>query len=278
MDLQLQQCVAIVTGGGRGIGRQICLTLAQEGAAVAIADIDATAAAQVAAEIHARSQRALAVPTDVTDQGAVQTLMQQTTRELGAVDILVNNAGIGDNKLFVDSSPEDWEQEINVNLYAVLHGCYAVLPQMIERRTGTIITIASDAARMGQARLAYYAAAKAGAIAFSKSLAQEVGRYGITVNVVSPSATNTELRQQREEQFRRELGEEGYAQRQRRVLAMYPVRRLGEPEDIANMVVFLASPNWPGGECQWRLLHAVIMMPMLRGFYRSDLCPKPLEF
>jgi NAD(P)-dependent dehydrogenase (short-subunit alcohol dehydrogenase family) len=250
MDLQLQQCVAIVTGGGRGIGRQICLTLAQEGAAVAIADIDATAAAQVAAEIHARSQRALAVPTDVTDQGAVQTLMQQTTRELGAVDILVNNAGIGDNKLFVDSSPEDWEQEINVNLYAVLHGCYAVLPQMIERRTGTIITIASDAARMGQARLAYYAAAKAGAIAFSKSLAQEVGRYGITVNVVSPSATNTELRQQREEQFRRELGEEGYAQRQRRVLAMYPVRRLGEPEDIANMVVFLASPvtSWVTGQ------------------------------
>jgi NAD(P)-dependent dehydrogenase (short-subunit alcohol dehydrogenase family) len=125
-----------------------------------------------------------------------------------------------------------------------------VLPKMIAQQAGRIITLASDSARIGQSRLSYYAGAKAGAIGFFKSLAQEVGRYGITVNVVSPSATNTPLRIKREEGFRKSMGDVAYADRVKRVLRMYPLGRLGKPEDIGAAVVFLASAeaSWITGQ------------------------------
>jgi NAD(P)-dependent dehydrogenase (short-subunit alcohol dehydrogenase family) len=187
---------------------------------------------------------------DITDADAVQAMADRMHADHGRVDILVNCAGIAGDKLFVESTPEDWRGEIDINLMGPLLCTRAFIEGMIERQAGRIITLASDAARTGQARLSYYAAAKAGAIAFFKSLAQEVGRYNITVNVVSPSATNTPLRIRREEGFRDSMGEEAYAERVRKVLRMYPLRRLGEPEDIAAAVVFLASERaaWITGQ------------------------------
>jgi NAD(P)-dependent dehydrogenase (short-subunit alcohol dehydrogenase family) len=248
MDFGLNGKIALVVGGASGIGLESAAMLAAEGSTVIVADINAAAAAAEA--LQSKGLAAGSVAVDITDEKSVATMANEVYRAHGHVDILVNCAGIAGDKLFIDSDLEDWMAEINVNLVGPMLCSKAVLPKMIERNGGRIITLASDAARIGQARLSYYAAAKAGAIAFFKSLAQEVGRYSITVNVVSPSATNTPLRIKREEGFRKAMGDEAYAERVRKVLRMYPLRRLGEPNDIASAVVFLASDraSWITGQ------------------------------
>jgi NAD(P)-dependent dehydrogenase (short-subunit alcohol dehydrogenase family) len=169
---------------------------------------------------------------------------------LGRVDVLVNNAGIVTERLFAESAPAEWRREVDVTLYGTLHVTRAVVPHMLARRAGRIVSIASDSARSGQARISVYAAAKAAVVAFSKSLAQEVGPAGITVNVVCPGSTNTDMRRAREAAVLAKLGPEKYADRERKVLAVYPLRRIGEPADIADMVVFLASAraSWVTGQ------------------------------
>jgi NAD(P)-dependent dehydrogenase (short-subunit alcohol dehydrogenase family) len=250
MELGLHGKAALVAGGASGIGAETARLLAAEGARVAIADRDAPAAEALAAELRAAGAEALAVAVDITRREAVAAMAAQVQGAFGAVDVLVHSAGLAGDKLFVESQPEDWQREIDVNLVGPMLCTQALLPAMIERRSGRIVAIASDSARAGQARLSYYAAAKAGAIAFIKSLAQEVGRYGITANVVSPSATNTPLRVRREEGFRQSMGEAAYAERVRRVLRMYPLGRLGEPGDVAAAVAYLASERaaWITGQ------------------------------
>jgi NAD(P)-dependent dehydrogenase (short-subunit alcohol dehydrogenase family) len=242
---------ALVVGGARGIGYATARVLAGQGARLALADIDADAVVAVAQRLSAETgTQARGFGLDVTDFDRVRRVVTDVTDALGAPDIVVQSAAVLDDKLFVDSSPADWKRMIDVCLYGPMHVVHSVLPGMMERNYGRIICLASDAARIGQARLSYYAAAKAGVIALAKSVAQEVGRRGVTINIVSPGATNTELRQARESALREQMGEDKYAQRVRSVLRGYPTGRLGEPEDLAAVIAFLASrqASWVTGQ------------------------------
>jgi NAD(P)-dependent dehydrogenase (short-subunit alcohol dehydrogenase family) len=241
---------ALVTGGGQGIGRATAHALAEAGASVVVNDVVADRADGVAAEIRDTGREAEGAAFDVTDRRAVRRAVD----ELGGVDILVNNAGnagtegFGPLVPFADTHPDTWDRYLRVNLYGVMYCTHAALPAMIARGEGRIVTVVSDAGRFGDAYLAPYAAAKAGAAGFCRSVAREVGRHGITVNCVSlgsvgsptasPAATAaTEPDQPDDEATRRRL-------------RRYIIRRPGEPADVAAMVTYLASPlaSWITGQ------------------------------
>jgi 2-hydroxycyclohexanecarboxyl-CoA dehydrogenase len=223
--------VAFVTGGGRGIGRAIALRLAQEGARVAIADIDGKSASAAAASI---GTQAIGLAVDVTDPASVMAGVAEVERHFGAIHVLINNAGWDKIEPFLDSSLDTWEKVIAINLKGPLHCVKAILPKMVERGHGRIVTIGSDAARVGSSGEAVYSAAKAGVIAFSKSLAREVARHGITINVVCPGPTDTPL-------FR-EVADANPKLAEALARAI-PMRRLGRPEDLTGAVAFLASDD-----------------------------------
>ena len=251
MDLGIQGQACLVVGGARGIGYATAEVLAREGAAVALADIDGAAASASAQRLAAASgAKAVGQKVDVTSLDEVRRLVADTESAIGPLSILINSAAVLDDKLFVDSQPSDWKRMIDVCLYGPMNVIHTVLPGMMTRRYGRIVCLASDSARMGQARLSYYAAAKGGVVALTKSIAQEVGSSGVTLNILSPGATNTELRNEREAKMRAEMGEEKYARRQKTVLRMYPTGRLGEPDDIASAVSFLVSKraSWITGQ------------------------------
>lgn len=251
MDLGIRGQSCLIVGGARGIGFATAQMLAGDGAILALADIDGTAAI-AAAEQLAKDYgiKAVGIQADITSLESVQALVRDSESAIGPLSILVNSAAVLDDKLFVDSKPSDWKRMIDVCLYGPMNVLHTALPGMMSRRYGRIVCLASDSARLGQARLSYYAAAKAGVVALVKSIAQEVGTSGVTLNIVSPGATNTELRNQREAKMRAEMGEEKYARRQASVLRLYPTGRLGEPDDIASVVSFLVSrrASWVTGQ------------------------------
>jgi 2-hydroxycyclohexanecarboxyl-CoA dehydrogenase len=226
--------VALVTGGGRGIGRAIAHRLARSGATVGIADLDGRAAEGVADEIRTSGGRAAGVGADVADFAAVRAAIGTLETSLGPVDVLVNNAGWDQLELFVENDPELWDRLIAVNLKGVLHTTRTVLEGMIARRRGRVVSISSDAGRVGSTGEAVYAACKAGVIGFSKALAREVARHGVTVNVVCPGPTETALL------AATMAGERGakILQGMRRAI---PLGRLGQPEDVAGAVAYLVS-------------------------------------
>lgn len=253
MDLGIKDRVALVTGAGRGIGKQICLTLAEEGAKVAVNDVFLERADAVAEEIKGAGGQAMGVAADVTDQEAVAAMVQRISGEWGSVDILVNNAGIpviggsGDasvagGQLFSQSDRGQWDRTMGLITYGLLNCSRAVIEGMSERRWGRIISIISDAGRVGEPRLASYSLAKAGVVGFSKALAKEVGRYCLTVNCVSPATTETDATAA----WIQAQGEQ--------IMRQYPLAkglgRLGQPADIANAVAFLASQRaeWISGQ------------------------------
>lgn len=238
--------VALITGGARGIGFAAAQRIASEGGRVALADIDAAAAEAAAKTLP----HAIGVGCNITREDEVRAMVARTESDLGPLSIFVNSAAILDDKLFLESGPADWERMLSVCLHGPMLGLRAVLPGMVERGHGRVVCLASDSARIGQARLSYYAAAKAGVIALVKSVAQEVGKAGVTLNVVSPGATNTPLRIAREQGMRDQMGEEKYARRLQSVLKLYPVGRIGEPEDIASAITFLCSTeaSWVTGQ------------------------------
>lgn len=251
MDLGIRDRVALVTGGGRGIGSEICLALSREGAYVAVNDIVAERAESVATEIVRSGGRAIAAPADVADGDAVLAMVHRVQRELGAVDILVNNAGpppgagYGAGAFFGPFAESDrafWERQMNVIIFGVLHCTRAVIGGMMKRRWGRIINISSDAGRVGRPELTIYSMSKAGVVGFSKALAQEVGPHCVTVNCVSPGATETESASDWLRDFKEQL------------IPQYPMAkglgRLGLPGDVAGAVAFLASTQaeWITGQ------------------------------
>ena len=244
MDLGLKGKVVLVTGSGEGIGRRAILTFAEEGAHVIVNDIVLSRAEQVGDEARALGAKALVKMADVTDENQVKEMVKEILSEFGKIDILVNNAFVMDRKTFSQSAREDWDRPINVCLYGTLICTRAVIDSMIARQYGKIINLISDAARVGEATSSAYAAAKGGILSFSRSLAREVGRYNINVNCISPGATWTERRireHQREWEEASEEERERIKRREEKQLRAYPLGRLGEPEDVANVIVFLAA-------------------------------------
>lgn len=242
MDLKLVNRVALVTGSGQGIGRTIALALAAEGALVAVNDVNVKGVEETVDLLRQSGKRAIAAPCDITSLAAVKLMANKVEGELGRIDILVNNAALLiSHEMFLDTNPEDCDKEIRVILYGTMNCARAVLPGMVQRKFGKVINIVTDAARVGQERQCNYSAAKGGVISFTKSLAREVGRHNINVNAISPGATNSPMRMEMLRQLKENIGEEKAAEREEKVKRAYALRRIGEPEDVANAVVFLAS-------------------------------------
>ena len=251
MDLGLKGKTVIVTGGGSNIGRAIALAFAQEGADVVIAEIDEQQGQKVAAEAKAQGGSATAIKTDATDNESVQAMVEKTLDLFGKIDILVNNVGWTYDRSFMEKPREEWEKEIKLNFWSMINCTRAVLDNMIERQYGKIVSISSDAGRTGGFREAVYGGCKGAVIALSKSLARELGRYGINVNVVSPSTTVPESSEHvGPESMWAPGGLELTPEILEKMAKTYPLRRLGKPEDIANAVVFLASDaaSWITGQ------------------------------
>ncbi len=229
--------MVIVTGGGGGIGSATCRRFAEEAAQVAVFDIDMAAAERVAAAITAAGGTARAFACDITDYAAVGQAVASAEAALGPTGILVNNAGWDVFRLFKDTTPAEWQKLIAINLVGALNMHHTVLPGRQARKAGRIVNIASDAARVGSSGEAIYAACKAGLVAFSKTLAREHARDGITVNVVCPGVTNTALFAE----YKKGAGNpEKLDEAFRRAT---PMGRIGEPEDLPGTILFFASDD-----------------------------------
>lgn len=229
--LALTGKVAVVTGAASGIGRGIACRLAAEGAKVVIADLNEQAAHDTAAEL---GEDAMGVSVDVADRGTVDAMVEAVIDRYGVIDILVNNAGWDKIGPFLEQDPAIWERIININLVGVLNCSQAVALRMKDQGHGTIVNVGSDAARVGSSGEAVYSAAKGGIVAFTKTLARETARFGITANAVCPGPADTPL-------FAQVAAD---APKLRDSLERsIPLRRLAQPEDLANAVAFLVSPR-----------------------------------
>ncbi|MEK7334370.1 MAG: glucose 1-dehydrogenase [Candidatus Binatota bacterium] len=235
--MKLKGKTALVAGGGRGIGRCIALALAREGADIAVGDLVGENADSVRDEIKALRVNALACKVDLTKRVEVEQMVEKVLSQFGQLDILVNSAGWDKLEPFLESSEETWERILAVNFKSVLYTAKAVLPHMISRGSGKIVNISSDAGRVGSSWEAVYSGAKGAVIAFSKTLAREVARYKINVNVVCPGLTDTPLL---------EAVRSHSPQTEKLIDAVTkatPFRRVAKPEEIAEAVLFFASPS-----------------------------------
>jgi NAD(P)-dependent dehydrogenase (short-subunit alcohol dehydrogenase family) len=227
--------VAVVTGGGSGMGRAICRRLAAAGHAVAVLDIDGDATERVAKEVESDGGRAIPVRVDVSDRAAVDAAMDEARGAFGPVGILVTSAGIEGFVSFLDISVEAWERMLAVNLTGTFHCVQSVVPDMIDAGWGRIVTISSSSAQSGTKRMSHYVASKGGVIAFTKALALDLASKGITVNTIPPGAIDTPM-------MRRPV-ESGAMASLDQVVARAPLGRLGTPEDIAAACAFLCSED-----------------------------------
>lgn len=242
--LSLSEKTVLITGAGQGVGRQTALQCAEHGARVIVNDFHLDRARSVVDEIVAAGGIAIASQFDVIDFDSVTSSVNELATQFGAINILVNNAGNAGPVLdpmaqatkFWETNPDDWASWMGTSYYGVLNTTRAVLPAMVKRNFGRVITIISDAGRVGEPNLVVYGGAKAGAAGFSRGLAKAVGRYNITVNCIALSSMRTPG-------VATALENDEFV---KKMLSNYPIRRLGEPTDAANLVLFLAS-----GAAEW---------------------------
>lgn len=249
--LDLKGQIAFVTGAGQGAGRAIALALAKHNAGgVAVNDYYSDRAETVADEIRSMGVPACAAAADVSDLQSVDAAMTKAESALGTITLLVNNAGnagpvnlMQSSPPFWETSPEDWGRYFQTNLYGVMNCCHRALPGMVKLQCGRIVTVVSDAGRIGEPRLASYSAAKAGANGFMRSLAKETGRFGITCNCISLSTLEPALPEPQKTQFLASEQAKSHVGR-------YVIRRFGQPDDVAAMALFLCSDaaSWITGQ------------------------------
>jgi 3-oxoacyl-[acyl-carrier protein] reductase len=228
--MRFKDQVAIVTGAARGIGRAIALAFVEEGAKVALADVDGERLARLREEIAARGGQALPVPCDISKSSDVKEMVDQVLKAFGRIDVLVNNAGIIRRGTIETVTEEDWDRVISINLKGTFNCCKAVVAPMKRQGGGSIVNVSSISGKMGDITSAPgYGPSKAGGDALIKTLARQLARYGIRANAVAPHAIETEMSAQWSEERRREI------------IAAIPLGRLGRPGDVAQAVLFLAS-------------------------------------
>jgi 3-oxoacyl-[acyl-carrier protein] reductase len=243
MDLELSGKVVLVTGAGQGLGRAIGLAFAREGAHVAF-HYHASSAGAEAAAVEARTLgvKAAAVPADLREDGAVSGAVARVEQELGPIDVLVNNAAATQRKPFLESGPADWAPQVDVTVTGTLRITHAVAGGMAARRTGAIVNLMGDSGRVGESGLLVTATTRASTVGLTKSLARELARHGIRANCVSIALVQTDNLE----------AHAGGAEdeRMKKILAQYPLRRLGRPADVTAMILLLASPlsSWTTGQ------------------------------
>ncbi len=247
--MKLESKTAIVTGGGRGIGKGISMCLAEEGADIVLADIDLEAANQTAAEIETMGRRSLVVRTDVTRRDEVQTMVSRALEACGRVDILVNNAGVVGERTgppFTELQEEDWDICYEVNLKGIFIVCREVVPHFIEQKAGKIINVSSIAGRLGEHSQPHYSASKAGVISFTQALARELGRHNINVNCICPGLLWTPMWMQLEAMFTGDPSPETVERREvfdRTISRLSALKGEQTPEDIGKVAAFLVSED-----------------------------------
>lgn len=235
----MKERIALVTGAASGVGREIALNLAREGASVAVNYRSSGEEPEaLVGEIVAKGGKAKAYAANVADFVAVNTMVDAVVRDFGGVNILVNNAGVAIRRRFIETNPEDWRRQIDICLYGAIHCCHAVAPHIGAAGNGRMVSIIGDSSRLGESGLSIVAAARAGVVALMKSLAREFGRSGTTANTVSLGLVETAHDRDWVEANREKL------------VKLYPLRRLGMPNDVAPMVTLLASPlsGWITGQ------------------------------
>ena len=226
--MNLEGQTALITGAGRGIGKTIALKLAESGADIVLADMSPEVA-EARAEVESLGRKCLTFEVDVTDLEAIETMVKKIIEELGSIHILINNAGITQDNLFMRMKPEQWSKVIDVNLNGVFNVTKAVIRPMVKQRTGKIINISSVVGFSGNPGQVNYSSTKSALVGFTKSLAREVGARGVNVNAVAPGFIDTAMTQALNES------------QQEAILQQIPLGRMGDANDIANAVAFLAS-------------------------------------